>query len=200
MLILLICCHSIARPPTRSSVKNNALSTLESMFNFRIHFVSHILICRFLIHFFMLATPNHCYPRHSHHPSPLYFSYSLSFQQITLTIDYWKSPDCLHGLITGLLTGFFTFIAFPSRFFTSKVLGHSANTSTAHLVRGLTLRELYKLFDGFPNKTIFSFDLETGPQYLRTLLLLGFLLLSDFRYQALSQPIVMKLFTHTSNQ
>ena len=67
---------TLARPPTRSSLKKlpvvlSATHHLTSGINFLTHFVSHVLICLFLIHLFStIISPRQCHHHHYYHPSP----------------------------------------------------------------------------------------------------------------------------------
>jgi len=69
-LLSLLLVHQLA-PPKKLSVVLFATHHLTSGINFLTHFVSHVLICLFLIHlFFTIISPRQCHHHHSYHQSP----------------------------------------------------------------------------------------------------------------------------------
>jgi len=110
---------TLARPPTRSSLKLPvvlfAAHRLTSGISFLTHFVSHVLICLFLIHLFSkIISPHQGHHHHYYHLSPHHSSIpnsKLSYFSNLPSIDIWH----LFGLISripGLHYGFFLCFSF----------------------------------------------------------------------------------------
>ena len=95
---------TLARPPTRSSLKITSHSFRyhhpTSGINFLTHFVNHVLICLFLIHLFStIISPRECYHHHSYHPSSRHSSIPNS------KLSYSSNPT-LHRHLAPLRTDF----------------------------------------------------------------------------------------------
>ena len=97
-------------PPSKLPVILSATHHLTPGINFLTHFVSHVLICLFLVHLFstIISSPNH--------PIILPFqTQNFPISEILPSIDIWH----LFGLISripGLLYGFFLCFSFFSSF------------------------------------------------------------------------------------
>ena len=78
----------------------DALSTSEQALQVLTHFVSHVLICLFLIHLFStIISPRQCHRHHSYHPSPHHSSVLNS------KLSYFSNPT-LHRHLAPFRTDF----------------------------------------------------------------------------------------------
>ena len=98
-LLSLLLAHQLYSSSSKITSRSFSYHHLPSGINFLTHFVSHALICLFLIHHSTIISLPECHHHHSHHPSPHHSSLPTSKLFLFL-------PFTLHGHLAPLRTDF----------------------------------------------------------------------------------------------